>query len=102
MSKNQHPNELATYRIRMRLSQEQVAQLIGHKRTNYISRLELGRYLPSLPLALKLAALYRVPVDFLYPRLYSSFRDELRRREEALWEQKPAGQLTLKLQTDVA
>jgi DNA-binding XRE family transcriptional regulator len=81
MSQNKHPNDLARYRRRMRLSQAKVAQLLGHKDTKHLSDLELGRYFPSIPTALKLGAIYRVPIDFLFSHLYMSFRSRIREAE---------------------
>jgi len=82
--KYKHPNSLIIYRQRMGFTQAQVAQLLGQRDTKRISNLELGRRLPSLPTSLRLAVIYRVPVDFLYSELYSSFRDEIRNREKTL------------------
>jgi transcriptional regulator with XRE-family HTH domain len=82
MSSKAFPNDLQIYRNRMRLSRKQVAHLLGHRMTSSLARLELGRSVPSLRTALRLAAIYRVPVDFLYPRLYLNERDEIRRLEE--------------------
>jgi transcriptional regulator with XRE-family HTH domain len=65
------------------LSRKQVAHLLGHRMTSGLARLELGHSVPSLRTALRLAAIYRVPVDFLYPRLYINERDQIRRLEEA-------------------
>ena len=82
--KYKHPNNLIIYRQRMGFTQAQVAQLLGQRDTKRISNLELGRRLPSLPTSLRLAVIYRVPVDFLYSDLYSSFRDQIRDREKML------------------
>ena len=81
---NKHPNSLLHYRKRMRLTQEHVAQLLGHKVRNAISSLESGYALPSLNTALKLAIIYRVPVDFLYSETYARFRAEIREREKTI------------------
>ena len=78
---NKHRNSLVHYRRRMGLTQEQVAQLLGHKSRNALSSLESGYSLPRLYTALQLAAVYRVPVDFLYHETYSALRDEIRERE---------------------
>jgi len=79
--KNKHPNSLVQYRKRMGLTQEQVAQLLGHKSRNTLSRMEMGYSLPRLYTALQLAAVYRVPVDFLYHEKYITLRNEIRERE---------------------
>ena len=84
MSPKVSPNDLQIYRNRMRLSRKQVAHLLGHQMTSSLARLELGHSVPSLRTALRLAAICRVPVDFLYPRLYINERDQIRRLEEQI------------------
>jgi DNA-binding XRE family transcriptional regulator len=79
--KTKHANGLVHYRRRMGLTQEHVAQLLGHKSRNALSCLELGNSLPTLHTALKLSIVYRVPVEFLYHETYVAFRDEIRKRE---------------------
>lgn len=81
MPQNKYPNDLLFYRKRIRLSQEEVANLLGHKTTKHISRLEVGYCLPSITNSLKLAAIYRVPVEFLFPKLFNRLRDEIRVKE---------------------
>jgi transcriptional regulator with XRE-family HTH domain len=76
------PNNLEIYRKRMHLSQKQVAHLLGHDDTSSLSRLERGHSLPTLQTAFKLAAIYRVPVAFLYSGLYMNERDQIRSLEE--------------------
>jgi transcriptional regulator with XRE-family HTH domain len=75
------PNDLLAFRLRLRLSRVEVAALLGHKSTKGISKLELGRSLPSFTNALKLGVIYRVPVDFLFSQLYQELRAEIRQRE---------------------
>jgi transcriptional regulator with XRE-family HTH domain len=75
------PNNLEIYRKRMHLTQKQVAHLLGHDDTSSLSRLERGHSLPTLQIAFKLAAIYRVPVAFLYPGLYTNERDQIRSLE---------------------
>jgi transcriptional regulator with XRE-family HTH domain len=87
LPKIKHPNDLAAYRKRMRLTQAQVARLLGHKTHKSLSRLELGRALPSLKTALRLAVVYRIPVDFLFHNLYVRFREEIRQKERRPLEQ---------------
>jgi DNA-binding XRE family transcriptional regulator len=97
MSQNKHPNDLARYRRRMRLSQAQVAKLLGHKNPKHLSNLELGRFFPSMPTALKLGAIYRVPVDFLFSHLYMHFRAEIREAEASAGTAEPQVQPPLPL-----
>lgn len=76
-----YPNNLTQYRVRMRLSQREVALLLGHKTAAPLSQLEAGRYLPSLKTALRLSAIYRIPVEFLFALLYTELRNEVRALE---------------------
>lgn len=76
-----HSNNLAHYRKRMGFTQEQVAQLLGYKTRDAVSRMEIGYSLPRLYTALQFAALYRIPVDFLYHEKYIALRNEIRRSE---------------------
>lgn len=84
MPQNKHANDLAEYRRRIRLTQAEVAILLGRRDHRSISRLEVGKNLPNLKTALALAALYRVPTDFLFSRTYRELRDGLRHKEAQL------------------
>ncbi len=66
----------------MGFSQAQVGELAGYQSGADISRLERGERLPSLILALKLEAIYRVPVAFLYHDLYLRLREAIHAKEE--------------------
>jgi putative transcriptional regulator len=53
------------YREKSGISQEKLAHKIGVSRQSIIS-IERGRYLPSLTLALRMAAYFRCPTDELF------------------------------------
>src|SRR5664279_2043177 len=91
MFSKKQPNNLSQYRSRMRLSQRQAAVLLGHKTAATLSQLEAGRYLQSLKTALRLSAIYWIPVEFLFALMYTQVRDEVRSLEHS------AGQGTLPL-----
>jgi transcriptional regulator with XRE-family HTH domain len=79
-----YKNRLQLYRHRMRLSQDQVVDLLGNEVSRYrLSRFENGFVLPSLRIALALEILYRVPIAFCYDEMYHELRDRLREAEEA-------------------
>jgi transcriptional regulator with XRE-family HTH domain len=82
-------NDLVNYRERIGFTQNQVAALLGYRSTGLLSTLERGHRFPNLKTALKLAAIYRVPVDFLYSKLYVALRNDIRTKELALV---PSGQ----------
>ena len=81
MTDDDQPNHLLHYRKRMGLTQLQVAGLLGWKNIKAISKMESGNALPTMNTALKLSAIYRVPVEFLYRDLYVKLRSEIREQE---------------------
>lgn len=58
-------NNLAKFRARKGLSQQELADAIGVSRKT-ISTVETGRFTPSVIIALKLAAFFDVPVEQLF------------------------------------
>jgi len=89
MFNTKHQNDLKLYRLRMRFSRKYVAKLLGHSSTVLLTRLEMGHATPSLNTALTLAAIYRVPVDFLYSKRYCALRDRIRGLEAKYKSQHP-------------
>jgi transcriptional regulator with XRE-family HTH domain len=79
--KQKYVNDLIRYRERIGYTPQHVASLLGLRDAALLSKLEQGRRLPTFVTALRLAAIYRVPADFLYQKLYESLRDVIRRRE---------------------
>jgi transcriptional regulator with XRE-family HTH domain len=82
--KNEQINDLILYRERLGFTQQHVAMLLGKSSPTVVSKIEQGHRLPSFVTALKLAIIYRVPVDFLYSGLYSEHRKLIRAREAKL------------------
>ncbi len=68
----------------MGFTQKQVCRLLGHRDTSMISHYEHGRSLPPLPVALSLEIILRVPVAFLFPRIYEDLKLRIRQQEEEL------------------
>lgn len=58
-------NKLRHYRTMHEFTQEQLAERLGVSRQTVIA-IESGKYLPSLGLALRIAALFRVHVEDLF------------------------------------
>lgn len=52
-------------RKRHRMTLQQLADALGYMGTGYLSRVETGHRRPSIELAIKMAALFRVSVDQL-------------------------------------
>ena len=64
-------------RKRRRLSQKQVAHLIGHYDATMLSKYERGLLSPPLRTALKLTLLYRLPIQEIFTEEFSQAREEL-------------------------
>ena len=58
-------NCIKEHRLRRGLSQQELAQAVGVSRQS-INSIEKGRYIPSLPLALRLASFFNCPTDALF------------------------------------
>ena len=86
MDQKQHKykNSLVFYRKRMGFSQKNVARLLGHADATPLCLYERGNMLPPLEVALRLGLILRVPVEFLFPRLYEELRTRIRQQEELL------------------
>jgi len=82
--KHKHQNTIELYRERIGLSTAGVAHLLGHSNSATFSDYERCNRLPSLENALRLGVILRVPVEFLFGKLYQHLRTEVRRQEERL------------------
>ncbi len=71
--------KLKTVRAQCGLSQAKVGRLIGTIQQR-IADYEQGKLLPSLSTAASLAAIYRVPVEQLFPSLFAHMRRQTERR----------------------
>ncbi len=58
-------NRVREFRVQAGLSQEEFGKAVGVSRQSIIS-IERGRYVPSLQLALRIAAYFRCPTDELF------------------------------------
>ncbi len=68
----------------MGFSQKHVARLLGHPNVQMVSNYERGHSLPPVLTALRLEIIYRVPLAFLYGRVYHAMQKEIREKEEQL------------------
>ncbi|VAW47598.1 Transcriptional regulator, Xre family [hydrothermal vent metagenome] len=62
---NQLNNRIRVYRAEYRLSQSDLAAAIGVSRKT-ISTIEVGRFIPSTVIALKIAKHFKVPVEDVF------------------------------------
>lgn len=83
-TQSQNQNALFIYRRKRGFSQKYVAHLLGFGNTCMVSRYELGRAVPPLKTAFALGIILRTPLEFLFPGLYDSMREEIRAEEERL------------------
>jgi putative transcriptional regulator len=58
-------NYIKEYRKKAKLTQEELASKVGVSRQSIIS-IERGHYIPSLPLALKFARIFKCTTDELF------------------------------------
>lgn len=78
------PNELIIAREKRGLSRKQAAGFLhplGYTGTSALEEYERGRAHPPLETALALEIIYRQPIAFLWPKLYSRLREQIRTRE---------------------
>ena len=83
------PNLLRKYRKVRGYRQKDVARILDLKSPSRISRWEKGLCLPSLANTLRLAVVYRVMVDIIYPDLQANIRHEIMAREQKVVNRKP-------------
>src|SRR6201992_3508833 len=76
--------KLHIFRKLRKMTQKQVAHLIGHSDTTMISKYERGLVVPTLRTALKLTILYRMPIQETFACEFSKAGDELAKRAESL------------------
>ena len=62
-------NEVSIYRTKLGVTQEELAAKAGVSRQTIIA-LEKGNYTPSILLALKIAAFFKMPVEELFKMTY--------------------------------
>lgn len=62
-------NEVSIYRTKLGVTQEELAAKAGVSRQTIIA-LEKGNYTPSILLALKIAAFFKMPVEELFKITY--------------------------------
>jgi len=71
------PNSLRRLRERAGLWQQDVADRLGFSSTGWISRWEQGQTIPSLENIFKLAALYGVTPQDMYPELWQKTNEQM-------------------------
>lgn len=78
MHKNKNEfNNLRIARKRIRLSQKQVARLLGHTSTTMLSKYEHEQRPPPLVIAIKLAVIYQTSIEDLFSKLHRELKTEV-------------------------
>ncbi len=83
------PNLLRKYRKVRGYRQKDVAKILNLRSPSRVSRWEKGLCLPSFSNALRLAVVYRVMVDVIYPDLLANLREDIMARENKVMGRKP-------------
>ena len=82
-------NTLRYFREHRRLTQKQVAKLLGHRDRSMISRYERGLLVPPLYVAFKLTILYRVPLQEIFKNDFESAEQDLRSNAKTMRFEQP-------------
>lgn len=77
-------NRLAEIRQKVGLSPEQVTSLLGEKSVAKLTDYEQGIKTPNLKIALKLAAIYKLPIRVMLDGYFEACRAEIKREEAAV------------------
>jgi DNA-binding XRE family transcriptional regulator len=73
-------NYVRTFRQRYALTEDELASLVSHQSHTPISRIETGRSLPTLGVAIALEVLFKQSPRQMFPGLFESVEDEVMRR----------------------
>jgi DNA-binding XRE family transcriptional regulator len=76
-------NYVRTYRQRHCFTEDELAFLVSHRSHTRISRIEIGRAVPSLAVGLALEVLFRQTPRQMFPGLYEAVEDEVMRRAKS-------------------
>jgi len=75
-----YSNRIRQLRMEKRLTQRQLARIMGYESVSSLSHMEGGRKLPSMKTVIKLEAALQRPIRDIYPRLFDSLYDPVARR----------------------
>jgi transcriptional regulator with XRE-family HTH domain len=76
--KKRYRSNLLLYRLRLKFSQKEVVALLEERSVQLLSRYESGLCRPNLGAAVKLAAIYCVPMDFLFQQELAKAQKRIR------------------------
>ena len=78
------PSHLRTHRKRIRLSQQELAFLLGCERREKIARIERFSRKPNLEVALASEVIFEVPIREIFPDLYAAVETSVIERAHVL------------------
>lgn len=74
--KNYKPlTRLRTYRRSWGLTQRELAGLLGGRSPTHIARIEAGKRIPTIEIALACQIIFGVPPEIMFPRLYTEIEE---------------------------
>jgi transcriptional regulator with XRE-family HTH domain len=80
MNKRNLRSRLRTQRRGWALTQRELAILLGGRSPTHIARIEAGKRVPSIEIALACQALFGIPPEVLFPNVYSEIEERLMER----------------------
>ena len=80
------PCALRTHRRTWGLSQQELAEILGFESPTQVSRIEHGKRVPRIEIALACSTLFGVSLDELFPQLAAEIEEKLRKRISQLRE----------------
>src|SRR5438132_12514996 len=83
---NNAPCALRAYRRTWGLSQQELADILGLDGQPHVSRIEHGKRVPRIEIALACSTLFGVSLDELFPQLAAEIEEKLRKRISQLRE----------------
>ena len=75
MSNTSHLCRLRTLRRTWGLTQRELAELLGGRSPTHIARIEAGKRIPSIEIALACQTLFGLPPETLFPRVYTEIEE---------------------------
>ena len=87
MKKKKTPlNGVRTHRRRWALTQTEAAAILGFESRSTVSRIELGKHVPNLEVALALEVLFGVAPREMFPQIFDEVEEQVMRQSLVLYE----------------
>lgn len=79
------PKYIREQRQRAALTQQEAVELLGYRKSQFLSSLERGLTKPPVDVLKKMCEVYRIPCDDMRQRYIQSQMDDARKKAEAKW-----------------